>query len=754
MRPPRAPWALLLVTFPRASSFVSPQARSECRVQPLKRSLPPLSRRWMSAEVEDPTALRAALEKEREKLLLEKDTLSAELESVKALDRLIDKMVDADMWKDFKGSWDRLGRKVGEQGGAVAFFLRLDERIQMQVTVPRMKRFATFADGLLQVLEQEEPATAASVKSALGPRFGLRIGAPEPPTGGEWKTVEDIPSGGGGGSKDEELAVEVGSSVTTVEGLLASIEEAVKKGGSAAEKEGLQEGKPVTVKLGTEGEERNATVVVIKGDQTQVFGADFLKRSGFGENATASFGRMLDQVPRWAPASMQDLLLQAYRNAEENVDSLFDPDLDSSRLEVTKAQEMTLRKRVLNLESGFKLTNVRSSPIAILFEGDAKSGEEASAVYAEVMRRFSLEPELKNLTLLYQPFPTDFLQGLEDEDVENMMDPSELFGQQPKPSFIALPEAVRPEAPSLELGLFAVASLVCATLSTFTVAVGAFALNPAFVERVNSGDVTAVDDVVPLALALIALQLIHDVGHGLAALAYGTQLGPPIVVPSLQLGTFGSIQKFLSFPKTRQELFDVALAGPLLGLVASCGLMLYGLALTSASGGLPPDGLASYPLLPADVFQSSILLHTAAELACPEALAAGRDSVALHPLAVAGLTGTLINALQLMPTGKTDGGRALTATVGRSAAGLVGAGVLFSTAFLGLVAGAGLVPDLLVYWGVLVIIFQRAQDLPCLDEVTDVDVGRKALFAVVAAIVLFTLLPMPPPEQPETLFNF
>ena len=135
---------------------------------------------------------------------------------------------------------------------------------------------------------------------------------------------------------------------------------------------------------------------------------------------------------------------------------LFVPkDLDSSRLEVTKAQEMTLRKRVLNLESGFKLTNVRSSPIAILFEGDAKverracsfrsssrwpclfvclfgfylpvfglprvlspkSGEEASAVYAEVMRRFSLEPELKNLTLLYQPFPNDFLQGLEDEDV-------------------------------------------------------------------------------------------------------------------------------------------------------------------------------------------------------------------------------------------------------------------------------------------------------------------------------------------------
>ena len=51
------------------------------------------------------------------------------------------------------GVWG--GGQVGEQGGAVAFFLRLDERIQMQVTVPRMKRFATFADGLLQVLEQE-----------------------------------------------------------------------------------------------------------------------------------------------------------------------------------------------------------------------------------------------------------------------------------------------------------------------------------------------------------------------------------------------------------------------------------------------------------------------------------------------------------------------------------------------------------------------------------------------------------------------
>eukprot|EP00614_Pseudopedinella_elastica_P022379 CAMPEP_0172631324 /NCGR_PEP_ID=MMETSP1068-20121228/178505_1 /TAXON_ID=35684 /ORGANISM="Pseudopedinella elastica, Strain CCMP716" /LENGTH=68 /DNA_ID=CAMNT_0013442425 /DNA_START=1 /DNA_END=203 /DNA_ORIENTATION=- len=68
-------------------------------------------------------------------------------------------MVDADMWKDYKGSWDRLGRKVDEQGGAGPFFVRLDELIQQQVALPRMDRFTTFANGLLEVLEQEEPAT-------------------------------------------------------------------------------------------------------------------------------------------------------------------------------------------------------------------------------------------------------------------------------------------------------------------------------------------------------------------------------------------------------------------------------------------------------------------------------------------------------------------------------------------------------------------------------------------------------------------
>lgn len=57
----------------------------------------------------------------------------------------------------------------------------------------------------------------------------------------------------------------------------------------------------------------------------------------------------------------------------------------------------------------------------------------------------------------------------------------------------------------------------------------------------------------------------------LQAVAYARniKLGRPIFIPSLQIGTYGTVTPLNSFPKTRSDFFDVMAAGPAVGTYGS-----------------------------------------------------------------------------------------------------------------------------------------------------------------------------------------
>ena len=86
-----------------------------------------------------------------------------------------------------------------------------------------------------------------------------------------------------------------------------------------------------------------------------------------------------------------------------------------------------------------------------------------------------------------------------------------------------------------------------------------------------------------------AVSAAHEVGHMIAAAVREVKIGIPFLIPNGQLGTFGSITQIKSLPKTREDIFDVAIAGPIAGTVVASTLFFYGLAL-SAGGG---DGRAA-----------------------------------------------------------------------------------------------------------------------------------------------------------------
>jgi len=89
----------------------------------------------------------------------------------------------------------------------------------------------------------------------------------------------------------------------------------------------------------------------------------------------------------------------------------------------------------------------------------------------------------------------------------------------------------------------------------------------------------------PYSLGLLAILGVHEMGHYFAARRHGIDVTPPFFIPlPFALGTFGAFIKMRSPSQNRTALFDVAVAGPLAGLVIAIPALLIGL----RSSTIPP----------------------------------------------------------------------------------------------------------------------------------------------------------------------
>lgn len=148
-----------------------------------------------------------------------------------------------------------------------------------------------------------------------------------------------------------------------------------------------------------------------------------------------------------------------------------------------------------------------NSPYAALILGNSRSNDTA-ATYREVMARFEAIPDLAStLDLLYTPYPSEFLQGFtEDSDPLSV----DLFGgEEPEKAWVVVPKTVTELPPKGGFGpqVFAASSLGATALSCMVCALGAYALNPTFVARVEAGDTATVNEVIPLFTALLGLNV-------------------------------------------------------------------------------------------------------------------------------------------------------------------------------------------------------------------------------------------------------
>ena len=219
-------------------------------------------------------------------------------------------------------------------------------------------------------------------------------------------------------------------------------------------------------------------------------------------------------------------------------------------------------------------------------------------------------------------------------------------------------------------------------------------------------------------------------------------------------------------------MFDVAIAGPLAGSVASIAALVVGSQLTLVSD---PSLL---PALPLDILRQSTLgggiidaILGSGALSVPYGAEASQAvsgmTVSLHPVAVAGYIGLILNGLALLPVGSkygtqcfhpeeekktvtshflwflsdcyptaTDGGRIALAMFGRGGKAFIG-NLFLSTIFLVGVLGS----DLFLFYFSFLIAFQTGNEIPARNEVDDISFSRILVATTGTVLALLILIP-------------
>jgi Zn-dependent protease len=238
----------------------------------------------------------------------------------------------------------------------------------------------------------------------------------------------------------------------------------------------------------------------------------------------------------------------------------------------------------------------------------------------------------------------------------------------------------------------------------------------------------------PYSLGLLLILGAHELGHYFTAKAHGIRVTPPYFIPvPFALGTFGAFIKIKSVTPNRRALFDVAVAGPLAGLVFAIPALLIGLRFSQVIPGNAPPGLVDGGVNVA----SSVLLACLANLSLGASALEGHHLL-LHPLAFAGWLGLIVTALNLLPIGQLDGGHMSHALFGSRNARSISMVALVSLFLLALFVWPGL-----MFWAFIVFFIAGTRDAPAANDLTPVGTPRRALGYFTFFLLLLIIVPVP-----------
>lgn len=154
---------------------------------------------------------------------------------------------------------------------------------------------------------------------------------------------------------------------------------------------------------------------------------------------------------------------------------------------------------------------------------------------------------------------------------------------------------------------------------------------------------------VPFAFTLIGILLAHELGHYFACRYYGISASYPYFLPAPTLiGTLGAFIRIRSPIYNRRALFDVGLAGPVVGFLFA----VPALAIAVFYSRVVPFSDAHASI----VFGQPLVMRLLVAILRPNVVP---GDLLLHPMGRAAWVGLFATALNLLPGGQLDGGHIL-----------------------------------------------------------------------------------------------
>jgi membrane-associated protease RseP (regulator of RpoE activity) len=250
------------------------------------------------------------------------------------------------------------------------------------------------------------------------------------------------------------------------------------------------------------------------------------------------------------------------------------------------------------------------------------------------------------------------------------------------------------------------------------------------------------------AFALLFILLAHEMGHFIYAKIYKIDVSLPFFIPLFlpvfHPGTMGAFIRMRSPIPNKKALFDVGVAGPIAGFMASLIILTIGFYFLPDEEGVWRHVASVHPIGDGSGIQLIVGGNILFELLKYIFNAAWIPMGELYhfPLIFAGWFGLLLTALNLMPIGQLDGGHLSYAFFGRKASYVaVITFLLMVSLSLYLIFWHDIYSWIL--WPLLILFFIRFKHPPTLNDSLPIDPTRKWIGWLAYLIFLICFTPMP-----------
>jgi membrane-associated protease RseP (regulator of RpoE activity) len=158
---------------------------------------------------------------------------------------------------------------------------------------------------------------------------------------------------------------------------------------------------------------------------------------------------------------------------------------------------------------------------------------------------------------------------------------------------------------------------------------------------------------IPFCACLLGILTAHEFGHYFFCVRRGVYATLPFFIPAPTLiGTMGAFIRIRSPIRSRADLFDIGIAGPIAGFLVAMPVLIFALLHSKTlAPGIDAQGLPlGFPLIfkLTHWFLAAAGSPTLARLTIPQ--------LCLHPTAMAAWVGMFATSLNLLPGGQLDGG--------------------------------------------------------------------------------------------------